>query len=777
MRDVFQSRDIIYDDEVHLTHQSTNSKSDSIKNYLPLNQILYAEGHSVEIPSSLHNISLESDMIPINTRFDTQASLGEFTIEDEDFSFKRETFQELDNEHYSNNLRLFSIELNECLKLRDYYQDLSHQNPICNPINSDNWKTYPPPVPKGWNYAEEYGTERNDYYYDSKATPHYYGQSFNLEDYKLFFEESIRDLKTDGHEVFVGKHNSFKVTNFEFDSLPNFGRFFNDLQRIVNLSIDREGTSLAYQRLNFLRAKFENYLLLNENKETLVSKLNPHRDFYNVRKVDNNIDLSMSMSKKHLLNVINLKLREEPDRVVYKDEKGVSITLSQLFEPYFNETGAKKLNIDDLFEFGIIDRNFNMNDIMIDRSTDYESIVRNEILLKIDQTFLRIENESNGEYLSDTLKQVLSDYEKSKYQYGELGINFNLLPDFEKSEGLTKWESIANWVIDNKLISHNVKWIIRIPRNYAALRKVGKVSNFQEFLGHIFKQLFEISINPRKNIKLHYFLTKISAIDLLSGSFSEDTSVFDYKNLVSPNNWTTDENPPYSYYLYYIFLNLSNLNKFRKSRNLNCFNLRNHVASMSQNSGIGIITETLASNYLLGKNIINGEQLIQYPVLQYLYYLKQIGITMSPLTWNKKMQLINDDDRFVSQGSSAYELHPSIIFFKLGMKVALSTNKPLFSSMTREPLIEEYSVAGSIHKLSNVDLCELSRNSVLISGFNGCLKKHWIGIHYNGKEIVDYEDIDDFAVQRSNVPKMRTDYRNDTMHLEHKFLHSVSNLK
>jgi len=35
----------------------------------------------------------------------------------------------------------------------------------------------------------------------------------------------------------------------------------------------------------------------------------------------------------------------------------------------------------------------------------------------------------------------------------------------------------------------------------------------------------------------------------------------------------------------------------------------------------------------------------------------------------------------------------------------------------QEPLVEEYTIASQILKLSRVDLCELARNSVLISGF------------------------------------------------------------
>lgn len=41
---------------------------------------------------------------------------------------------------------------------------------------------------------------------------------------------------------------------------------------------------------------------------------------------------------------------------------------------------------------------------------------------------------------------------------------------------------------------------------------------------------------------------------------------------------------------------------------------------------------------------------------------------------------------------------------------------PLF--WIQEPLMEEYSIATQVWKLSSCDMCELARNSVLMSGFS-----------------------------------------------------------
>jgi AMP deaminase len=91
------------------------------------------------------------------------------------------------------------------------------------------------------------------------------------------------------------------------------------------------------------------------------------------------------------------------------------------------------------------------------------------------------------------------------------------------------------------------------------------------------------------------------------------------------------------------------------------------------------------------------------PVLQYLYYLSQIGIAMSPLSNNSL---------FLN-----YNRNPLPEYLARGLVISLSTDDPLQFHFTKEPLMEEYSIAAQVWKLSACDMCELSRNSVLMSGF------------------------------------------------------------
>lgn len=55
--------------------------------------------------------------------------------------------------------------------------------------------------------------------------------------------------------------------------------------------------------------------MLNSDAEFLAQKSAPHRDFYNVRKVDTHVHHSACMNQKHLLRFIKSKLRKEPDEV------------------------------------------------------------------------------------------------------------------------------------------------------------------------------------------------------------------------------------------------------------------------------------------------------------------------------------------------------------------------------------------------------------------------------------------------------------------------------
>jgi AMP deaminase len=71
----------------------------------------------------------------------------------------------------------------------------------------------------------------------------------------------------------------------------------------------------------------------------------------------------------------------------------------------------------------------------------------------------------------------------------------------------------------------------------------------------------------------------------------------------------------------------------------------------------------------------------------------------------------------------------------------------------KDALVEEYSVATQVWKLSSCDQCEIARNSVLQSGWERRYKLHFLG--------QDYSDI-----RETNVPKVRLSFRAETLQAE-----------
>ena len=80
-------------------------------------------------------------------------------------------------------------------------------------------------------------------------------------------------------------------------------------------------------------------------------------------------------------------------------------------------------------------------------------------------------------------------------------------------------------------------------------------------------------------------------------------------------------------------------------------------------------TDHLTSAFLTAHSISHGILLRKVPALQYLFYLKQIGIAMSPLS-NNALFL-------------TYERNPLPDFFKVGLNVSLSTDDPLQFHFTK----------------------------------------------------------------------------------------------
>lgn len=74
-----------------------------------------------------------------------------------------------------------------------------------------------------------------------------------------------------------------RLPQFQGARLQEFAKDLAELMAIMN---DPESRSFCFRRLMLLEERFNMYLILNDNHERLAQIAVPHRDLYNVRKVD-----------------------------------------------------------------------------------------------------------------------------------------------------------------------------------------------------------------------------------------------------------------------------------------------------------------------------------------------------------------------------------------------------------------------------------------------------------------------------------------------------------
>eukprot|EP00939_MAST-03C_sp_MAST-3C-sp1_P000557 g557.t1 len=523
--------------------------------------------------------------------------------------------------------------------------------------------------------------------------------------------------------------------------------FYADLGKIVKLVNSGPVRSLAYKRIQLLDARFDLHQTLNLDAELAEQKRVRHRDFYNVRKVDTHVHHSSFMTQKHLLRFIKAKLRKFPGDKVLEIPDGVkselrdsataavsddAINLAQLFQSL--RLGAYDLSVDTL-DMHAHHKTFKRFDRF---NQKYNPIGRSNLRT----VFLKYDNYIKGRYLAELTREVFDDLELNKYSYSEPRVSV-----YGRSEN--EFHVLGQWYYDHDLASKNIRWMVQIPRLYQVWKSKGMVHDFGEMIGNIFRPLFEVTADPSSDPKLAAFLEQVVAFDCVDDE-SKLEPLFDPSSLDVPENWTSEQNPPYSYWMYYIYANLIVLNRFRAHKGLSTFSLRPHAGEAG-----GI--DHLAVAYLVAEHINHGIRLKDSPPLQYLFYLHQIGLAMSPLS-NNKLFL-------------EYNKNPFVSFFKRGLNVSLSTDDPLQFHYTKEPLVEEYCVAAQVWKLTACDMCEIARNSVLQSGFEYPYKRHYLGDSY-----YKYPHPDCNNIELTNVANIRVRYRYEVLQNEIDFLEETSQI-
>lgn len=554
--------------------------------------------------------------------------------------------------------------------------------------------------------------------------------------------------------VMVFEDEAAQEPIYRMGTLREYYDDYFEVKRIINFGPVK---TLSYKRLQLLEARFNLHTLLNSDRELVAQKAVPHRDFYNIRKVDTHIHHSACMNQKHLLRFIKSRLRNSPGEIViFRD--GRFMTLSEVFRS-LNLT-AYDLSVDTLDmhasnTFHRFDR-FNLKYNPAGQS-------------RLREIFLKTDNLIAGRYLAEVTKEVISDLSASKYQLVEWRVSVY-------GRKHSEWDKLARWFYVNRLVSPHVRWMVQIPRLYFLYKKSGEIENFQDMIDNIFLPLFEVTRDPSSNPPLHYFLETMVGFDCVDDeSKSEPFRAERGKVLPKPQDWTNEHNPPYDYWCYYIYANIAMLNEFRRRKNLSTFSFRPH-------SGEAGDPDHMAAAFLTANGINHGITLRKSVALQYLYYLAQIGIAMSPLS-NNRLFL-------------EYHRNPFPTYHARGLNVSLSTDDPLMLHYTKDPLLEEYSVAAQVWKLTSTDICEIARNSVLQSGFEHEFKEHYLGKHYmlpgaKGNGTCDlvlryliarmlclmltvllrlYVYAAD--IRMTNVPDIRVSYRHETLMSELEFIQS-----
>ncbi|XP_041954443.1 AMP deaminase 1 isoform X3 [Alosa sapidissima] len=501
---------------------------------------------------------------------------------------------------------------------------------------------------------------------------------------------------------------------------PDLATFIDDMNFLIALIAQGPTKTYTHRRLKFLMSKFNVHEMLNEMEELKELKNNPHRDFYNTRKVDTHIHAAACMNQKHLLRFIKKSYREDCDRVVHK-LKGKEVTLKELFDhlkmhPY-------DLTVDSL-------------DVHAGRQTfqrfdkfnaKYNPVGASELR----DLYMKTENHISGEYFATIIKEVASDLEDAKYQYAEPRLSiYGCKAD--------EWTKLASWFNKHRVFSPNLKWMIQVPRIYDVFRARDFVPHFGKCLENIFLPVIEATLRPHANPELSVFLKHVTAFDSVDDESKHSGHMFSTKS-PKPDEWDIVKNPSYTYYIYYMYANIAYINQLRKERGMNTFQFRPHCGEA------GAVTHLLAC-FMTADNISHGLNLKKSPVLQYLYFLAQIPIAMSPLS-NNSLFL-------------EYAKNPLLEFLKKGLMISLSTDDPMQFHYTKEPLMEEYAIAAQVFKLSTCDMCEIARNSVIQSGLSLQEKKHFLGENFF-KEGPEGNDI-----RKTNVAQIRMAYRYETLTYE-----------
>ena len=456
-----------------------------------------------------------------------------------------------------------------------------------------------------------------------------------------------------------------RIEIFSVGDDRSFEAFQTDLDSIIALNKNGPVNTTCYIRLKTIIKRFELYEIENQNYEKKQVKMTKSMDYYRVRKIDNHIHHSACFTQTHMLEFIKKVYNRDKNRMIMK-----GVTLKDKFEEL--KVDPDNLNVD------ILDMHAHHGTGIFKRFDNFKRKYNPAMQSELRKLFLRYDNCMNGEYLCEITKEVLKKMKEQETCYAEWRISVNG-KNGKNGEIGYEWNVLSKWIIENELHDKQIRWLIQIPRKYDVNKRKGYVNNFGDMLRNIFQPLFEVTLNPNKNMELYIFLQMIVGFDCVDSEAKSGKRMPKYP---LPNNWNTDDNPPYMMYMYYIYINLHKLNQLREQQGLNTFQLRPHAGEAGQYG-----YENLATCYMVADSINHGIQLHHNVVLQYLYYIKQIGISVSPLSNDKLCKKLKNN--------------PFAVFFKKGLNVSLSTGI-FYVYIHKQYIIQYINILHSIYMYMDI---------------------------------------------------------------------------
>jgi AMP deaminase len=400
-------------------------------------------------------------------------------------------------------------------------------------------------------------------------------------------------------------------------TVPDVEAFSRDYARLVEMVSEGSMRSYCFQRLQMLSTSFKMHNTINASVEREEQQNLLGTDFYRTMKIDNHIHAAAAPTAKTFVEFVRRKLETEGETEVVPGQ-----TLRQVFRDAGLDT--EHLTIDAfnvLADYSVYQRFDQFNQ-------KYSPFA----LADMRRIFLKTTNHIDGRYFAELLKIVINRHELGKGHVSACEMRLSVY-GMERHE----WHDLSRWILRDwsgseegpgPMVSAHNRWLVQIPRLWRIYSKKpvepGQPQrSFLEMIENIFAPLFEATLRPDEHPEIAQAMMHIVGFD----SVDDEGALEENCTTQRPGEWTTDKNPSFWWQLYFLWANMEVLNHLRQARGLNTFAFRPHAGETGD-------PMHLAATYLLCQSVNHGILLDMQVSLQYLYYLDQIGLSISPLSNN-----------------------------------------------------------------------------------------------------------------------------------------------